>query len=57
MLQGGKAKNAKEDSDDDMESTMKGDKYVPPPPPNPARMMQLVVRTLTSVFPPVGMKK
>ncbi|XP_061178716.1 serine/threonine-protein kinase Nek3-like [Saccostrea echinata] len=42
--------------DDDFESTMKADqaRAALPPPPDPLQMMNLVVRTLTQVFPKDG---
>ncbi|XP_062609119.1 uncharacterized protein LOC134270886 [Saccostrea cucullata] len=42
--------------DDDLESTMKADqaRAALPPPPDPLKMMNLVVRTLTQVFPKDG---
>ncbi|KAK3101164.1 hypothetical protein FSP39_001442 [Pinctada imbricata] len=46
---GGKKKDEDEE-EDDLEDTVKGDVYKPPPM-NPAKMMNLVVRTLTNVFP------
>lgn len=42
--------------EDDLESTMKADdeaRAALPPPPDPLQMMNLVVRTLTQVFPKV----
>lgn len=44
------------EEEDDLESTMKADdeaRAALPPPPDPLQMMNLVVRTLTQVFPKV----
>lgn len=45
------------EEEDDLESTMKADdeaRAALPPPPDPLQMMNLVVRTLTQVFPKVN---